>query len=176
MKRMNPVAESTPPLQQRRRLMRALAGGLGLLGGGAALPVLAHHGWSSFDQTRPLYLQGKALEVKWRNPHAELVLERKTGPVPADLVTRRVPAQVSPVDGVSLLAKARPPQRSDARWLVELAPLTRMGQWKVPEITVGTELGVVGFTFTEEKGEAILRAEYLILDDQVYGMRSSPSA
>jgi len=60
--------------------------------------------------------------------------------------------------------------------LVELAPLTRMGQWKIPEITAGMEIAVLGFTFTDEKGEAILRAEYLFLGDQIYGLRSSPAA
>ena len=41
----------------------------------AAWPAQAHHGWSSFDQTRPLYLEGQALKVQWANPHAELQLE-----------------------------------------------------------------------------------------------------
>ena len=45
--------------------------GLGGWGGAA----WAHHGWSSFDQERPIYLEGRAADVKWRNPHAELVLE-----------------------------------------------------------------------------------------------------
>jgi hypothetical protein len=40
-----------------------------------ALPAWAHHGWSSFDQARPLYLEGKVLQVAWRNPHVELKLE-----------------------------------------------------------------------------------------------------
>jgi len=51
-----------------------------------------------------------------------------------------------------------------------------MGQWKIPEITAGTEMAVLGFTFADEKGEAILRAEYLFLGSQVYGLRSSPAA
>jgi hypothetical protein len=38
------------------------------------------------------------------------------------------------------------------------------------------EIAVLGFTFTNEKGEAILRAEYLFLGDQIYGLRSSPAA
>ncbi len=160
----------------RRQVMGLLGKGLGLAAAATALPSWAHHGWSSFDQTRPLYLQGKASEVKWRNPHAELVLERAPTPLPTDLASRRVPAQVSPVDGAALLAKARLPQRNDPRWLVELAPLTRMGQWKIPEITAGMEIAVLGFTFTNEKGEAILRAEYLFLGDQIYGLRSSPAA
>jgi hypothetical protein len=28
-----------------------------------ALPAWAHHGWSSFDQNRPIYLEGKATKV-----------------------------------------------------------------------------------------------------------------
>jgi len=28
----------------------------------------AHHGWSSFDQGRPIYLEGRAASVSWRNP------------------------------------------------------------------------------------------------------------
>jgi hypothetical protein len=33
----------------------------------------------------------------------------------------------------------------------------------------------VGFTFKEEKGAAIVRAEYIFLDGKTYGLRSSPS-
>ncbi|MGZ9057989.1 MAG: DUF6152 family protein, partial [Burkholderiaceae bacterium] len=39
-----------------------------------AAPVLAHHGWSSFDQDKPLYLSGTLTEVRWQNPHAEVKL------------------------------------------------------------------------------------------------------
>lgn len=138
-------------------------------------PARAHHGWSSFDQDRPLYLQGRAREVKWRNPHAELTLERTAATLPADLATRPIPAQVAQVDGRGLLARATLPRRADTRWLVELAPLTRMEQWQIPEIQDSTELGVLGFTFAGEKGEAILRAEYLFLGGKVYGLRSRPA-
>ena len=37
-----------------------------------ALPAWAHHGWSGFDQTRPIYLEGKVIKSAWSNPHAEL--------------------------------------------------------------------------------------------------------
>lgn len=176
MKRIMPMANSTRLLPMDPSRRQALAT---LLAGAAALPlaspVRAHHGWSSFDLNRPLYLQGRAVEVKWRNPHAELVLERSPAGLPADLAGRRLPAQIAQVDGPGLLAKARLPQRPDARWVIELAPLTRMGQWKVPEITAGTDLAVLGFTFTDEKGEALLRAEYLFLGAAVYGLRSGPA-
>lgn len=31
--------------------------------------ALAHHGWSSYDETRPLTVSGKLQSVSWANPH-----------------------------------------------------------------------------------------------------------
>ncbi len=139
-------------------------------------PAQAHHGWSSFDQTKPIYLEGKASKVAWRNPHAELLLDvRQPLALPANLKDRKLPPQSATVDGPSLLAKAALPNRKDRQWTVELAPLTRLESWKVPPITEGQSLGVLGFTFTDEKGDAVLRAEYLFLGDAVYGLRSAPA-
>ena len=149
----------------------------GLWGFGSWAAVAhAHHGWSSFDQARPLYLEGRTTEVRWRNPHVELMLElRQPLALPADLAQRALPAQSSPIDGKALLAKTQLPTRRDRRWEIELAPLFRINQWQLAEIPVGAELGVIGFTFTGEQGEAVLRAEYLFLTGKTYGMRSSPA-
>ena len=136
----------------------------------------AHHGWSSFDLERPLFLEGRAARVAWRNPHVELELELPGEPrLPADLASRTLPAQQASVDGPALLKAARLPARRDRRWQVELAPLTRMQAWKVPEIRNGESLSVLGFTFAGERGEAVLRAEYLWLGGGVYGLRSGPA-
>lgn len=136
----------------------------------------AHHGWSSFDQSRPLYLEGRAKNVAWRNPHVEFDLELKPGlKLPADLPQRPVPAQSAQVDGPGLLAAAKLPTRKDKTWRIELAPLTRVEAWKIAEIKPGTELAVLGFTFAEEKGEPVLRAEYLFVGGKAYGLRSSPA-
>jgi Family of unknown function (DUF6152) len=157
---------------QRRNFARACLL-LPLAGGMAA--VRAHHGWSSFDQDRPLYLEGRVVRSMWQNPHAELDLELSSPlTVPPDLVQRAVPLQSAPVDGRALLAKATVPKRKDRRWEIELAPLTRLRAWKVPEITAGAQLAVLGFAFEGEKGDAVLRAEYLFTDGKVYGMRSNP--
>lgn len=142
----------------------------------APLAARAHHGWSSFDQGRPIWLEGRAAKVAWRNPHAELTLELPADPkLPTDLATRKLPAQSAGVDGPALLKAAQLPTRKDRVWQIELAPLTRMEAWKVPEIKVGDTVGVLGFTFAGEKGDAILRAEYLFVGGQVYGLRSSPA-
>jgi hypothetical protein len=141
-----------------------------------ALSAQAHQGWSSFDQNRPIYLEGRADNVAWRNPHAELTLELPAGlKLPADLATRSAPAQTAPVDGAALLKAAQLPRRGDRRWAIELAPLPRMNAWGVPQIRNGDTIAVLGFTFAEEKGDAILRAEYLFLGDKIYGLRSSPA-
>lgn len=155
---------------QRRHLLVA---GPALL----ALPLAAraHHGWSSFDQNRPIYLEGTAREVRWRNPHAELKLELPAEPkLPADLAGRALPPQSAPVDGAALLRAAQLPTRKDRVWDIELAPLARMNAWQVPEIRSGDSVAVLGFTFAGERGDAILRAEYVFLGGKAYGLRSSP--
>lgn len=149
-----------------------------LLIAAAGTPVLvrAHHGWSSFNQDRPIYLEGKVVGVRWQNPHAELDLEVTPNlRLPADLASRPVPPQAAPVDGKGLLSRAQLPTRKDKVWEIELAPLTRMNLWKVPEVKPGTEVSVLGFTFNEEKGDPVLRAEYLFVGGKVYGLRSGPA-
>ncbi len=149
---------------------------ISLCGAAAVSPVLAHHGWSSFDTDRPIYLEGTALKVAWRNPHAELDLQ-----LPADLrlapnlAQRPLPSQSAAVDGKRLLSLAQLPTRKDRVWHIELAPLTRLEAWGVAEIKAGDAISVLGFTFAQEKGEAVLRAEYLFAAGKAYGLRSSPA-
>jgi hypothetical protein len=154
---------------QRRALIALGAAAL-------ALPkAFAHHGWSSFDQGRPIYLEGKVVKVAWRNPHAELEIELPAElKLPADLAQRPVPTQSASVDGARLLASAVLPTRRDKRWEIELAPLTRLAAWNVPEIKPGDAISVLGFTFAGEKGDPVLRAEYLFAGGKAFGLRSSP--
>lgn len=155
-------------------LQRRTVLGLGALA--LAPSAFAHHGWSSFDQDRPIWIEGKVRKVAWRNPHAELEVELPAGmKLPADLAQRALPSQSASVDGAGLLKRAVLPTRADKVWEIELAPLTRMEAWKVPEIKVGEAVSVLGFTLTGEKGDAVVRAEYLFAGGKVYGLRSSPA-
>jgi len=143
---------------------------------GMSLPGLAHHGWSSFDQDRPIYLEGKVVKSVWQNPHVEIDIDVPAGlKVPADLTRRTLPAQTAPVDGKALLARAVVPKRQDKRWEIELAPLSRMLAWNVAEIKPGDMVAMLGFTFTGEKGAAIMRVEYLFAAGKTYALRSSPA-
>ena len=157
----------------RRTWLAAACLGMPALGVSTAR---AHHGWSSFDLERPLFLEGRAAKVAWRNPHVELELEILGElRLPADLASRPLPAQQASVNGPGLLKAARLPTRRDRRWQVELAPLTRMQAWKVPEIRNGDSLAVLGFTFAGERGEPVLRAEYVWVGGAAYGLRSGPA-
>ncbi len=149
-----------------------------ILGAALALPAAgawAHHGWSSFDQERPIYLEGRVLAARWQNPHAELDIELPAAlRLPADLASRALPAQSAQVDGKALLAKAQLPRRTDRKWEIELAPLTRMEAWKVAPIRPGASVALVGFTLKDES-EAVLRADYLFVDGKTYALRSGPA-
>jgi hypothetical protein len=123
-----------------------------------------------------LYLEGRVVNVVWRNAHAELDLDVAPDlKLPAGLAQRTVPAQAAAVDVAGLLKAAQLPTRRDRRWHIELAPLSRMEAWKVPEIHNGDAVVLLGFTFAGEKGDPVLRVEYLLLDGQAYGLRSRPA-
>ena len=41
----------------------------------AAVPALAHHGWSEYDASKPLKLAGKVVESGYEHPHGHVKLE-----------------------------------------------------------------------------------------------------
>ena len=40
-----------------------------------SLPALAHHGWSEYDQEKPLTLTGKVVQSGYEHPHGHIRLE-----------------------------------------------------------------------------------------------------
>jgi hypothetical protein len=38
-------------------------------------PAAAHHGWGSYDSTKTVTVEATILDVKYENPHVEIVLE-----------------------------------------------------------------------------------------------------
>lgn len=136
--------------------------------------AFAHHGWSSFDETKPLFFTGKVKSLRWQNPHVELVLTMTAdAALPADLAKRVAPAQSSPVDGAKILSTATLPKRR-GDWELELSPMTRIEAWKVPQPKLGDTLSAVAYTFKDEKGTATARVEYLIIGERMFGLRSMP--
>ncbi|MGL4574283.1 MAG: DUF6152 family protein, partial [Burkholderiaceae bacterium] len=85
-----------------------------------------------------------------------------------------VPKQTAIVETTSVLTRATVPMRKDSTWTIELAPLSRMESWKVEPLKEGDKVSVVGYTFKDEKGNATLRAEFLIRGTSITPLRSSP--
>lgn len=42
-----------------------------------AAPAAAHHGWGSYDSAKTITVEAVILDVKYENPHAEIVLEHQ---------------------------------------------------------------------------------------------------
>ncbi|MDZ7652424.1 MAG: DUF6152 family protein [Burkholderiaceae bacterium] len=140
----------------------------------AALPAVAHHGWSSFNQDQPLYIEGRIKSVQWRNPHAEAVVEVAPAlKLPGDLAQRKMPAQSQNVDGAAIVGKTQLPPAAAGDWEVEFAPLSRMEAWQVAPLKAGDRIELIGYSGVPGKPK-LMRVEYLIVNGQAYGLRSSP--
>ena len=139
-----------------------------------AAPVLAHHGWSSFDQDKPLYLSGTLTQVRWQNPHAEVMLRVDAIKLPDGIASRTVPAQQQSVDGAGVLKKVQVPANAAGTWEVEFAPLSRMQAWGLSQpLKVGDRIEVIGYGLANEN-KRLLRVEYMFIDGKAYAFRSSP--
>lgn len=154
---------------QRRYFLHFLAGAL------LAAPVLAHHGWSGFDQDKPIYLSGTLTEVRWQNPHAEVMLRVDATKLPEGLATRAVPAQQQSVDAAGILKKVQVPANAAGVWEIEFAPLSRMQAWGLSQPPKGGDrIEVIGYALADDN-KRVLRAEYLFIGGKAYALRSSPT-
>jgi|SRR5215203_5148053 len=153
---------------KRRHFFQLLGGAL------LAAPVLAHHGWSSFDQDKPVYLSGTLTQVRWQNPHAEAMLRVDATALPEGLATRAVPAQQQSLDGPGILKKTQVPANAAGVWEVEFAPLSRMQAWGLAQPPkVGDRIEVIGYALADDT-KRVVRAEYLFAGGKAYAFRSSP--
>jgi len=140
----------------------------------AAAPARAHHGWSSFDQTQPLYLAGRIRSAQWRNPHAEAVLEVGAGlALPADFAQRRMPEQSQNVEAAAIVARTRLPGNAAGDWELEFAPLSRMQAWQVEPLKEGDRIEVIGYAGVPGRPR-LMRVEFLIVGGRAHGLRSAP--
>lgn len=90
----------------------------------AAVPVaaIAHHGWSSYDESKPITLTGTFTELSWANPHgsAKMVWQGKSWDVILAPVSRMearglTQAEVEPGKSVTLTGYARRDGTSEMR-------------------------------------------------------------
>lgn len=138
--------------------------------------AFAHHGWSSFDQDKPVFLSGTVKSVRWQNPHAEVVLTVAPGLLlPADLGQRTAPAQSQKIDGTALLKRAVVPANAAGDWEIEFAPMSRMEAWGLKDpLKVGDRIELLGYALADANRK-VLRVEYLFVGGRAYAFRSSPA-
>ncbi|PJF31950.1 MAG: hypothetical protein CUN51_03140 [Candidatus Thermofonsia Clade 1 bacterium] len=145
---------------------------IALIGGA---PVEAHHGWSSYDLSRPVYVIGTVAEVIWQNPHVEVILDVGADiRLPANLAQTPIPGFLERVGGRETLQKARLPSQPAKRWTLELAPISRMAQYGANRrAQVGETVAFVGYISRTVCDE--MRIEVVIFGDgETQGLRNSP--
>ena len=86
-----------------------------------AIPALAHHGWSEYDQSRSLTLTGKIVETGYEHPHGHVKLE---------------------TPGKTWLVVLAPPSRMQARGVLrdQLTPGARVTVIGFPHKSRATEM------------------------------------
>ena len=108
----------------------------------------AHHGWTSYDSNTLLTLSGRIVEVDYRNPHVQIVLE-----VPAE------PEEDGAIEDPPeyLLVVMAPPFRSESRGLPR------------EMVQVGVDATAEGYLHTAQDRE--LRAERISIGDRSVELR-----
>lgn len=77
-------------------------------------PAIAHHGWSSYDETKPITLTGSLTSVSWGNPHGSATTRWKGKQwdvilAPVSRMTARglTQAEIAPGQRISITGYAR---------------------------------------------------------------------
>lgn len=115
---------------------------------GAAGSAFAHHGWTGYDSNTLLVLSGRIVEVDYRNPHVQVVLEVPAEPE-ADGTVEDPPEY--------LLVVMAPPARSEGRGLAR------------EMLRVGATATAEGYLHQTQDRE--LRAERITIDDTTVELR-----
>ena len=108
----------------------------------------AHHGWTSYDSDTLLTLTGRIVEVDYRNPHVQIVIE--VPPEPEEDGTIEDPPEY-------LLVVMAPPSRSESRGLPR------------EMVAVGADATAEGYLHTVQDME--LRAERITIGDRTVELR-----
>ena len=95
------------------------------LGGFAALPALAHHGWSTYDASTVLTIEAPILTAAYQNPHSNITLKDQTGKewhvilAPPSRMERRGIAKEALVAGKTVTVVGYPSRVVDAEMRAE---------------------------------------------------------
>ncbi|MBB2974268.1 DUF6152 family protein [Mesorhizobium sp. RMAD-H1] len=131
-----------------------------------AAPGLAHHGYSRFDGSKPMYFEGEIRSVYWGQPHVEFVLRSTGSRPPHDLSAREIP------EGGAVPAGLRSGPTGDWEILAStIGRLERRGA-RQSDFRPGARIQVVAYPSCDEPNHA--RAELLSLEDgRLYWIRDA---
>jgi hypothetical protein len=87
----------------------------------------AHHGWGAYDTDRPVYLEGSVVEVRWQNPHPQLILEVTSAAPKPDSGKIPIPVELDQLGFRQVLADAQ--AAALGRYTLDLAPIGRLQNW-----------------------------------------------
>jgi len=123
-----------------RYLIRALCFAPAVL----ATAVLAHHGWGGYDTDKPVYVTGKIVEVRWRNPHPQIVIVVTETPA-ARAQSMPVPPELTELGFGQVFRNAQPFTQT-GRFELDLAPLGRLTEWGMHAAPkIGEQLNAIAF-------------------------------
>jgi hypothetical protein len=135
-------------------------------------PAEAHHGWSSYNTQLPLYLEGTVAEVRWQNPHPELVVVIDA-PAPAIDPGRVTLPSDAGADLRDALARAQP--AAAGRYTLHLPPIPRLQRAGVSTPpTTGERFVAIAYASCAEPGTA--RAAYVGLANGTSAVQQISSA
>ena len=125
----------------------------------------AHHGWSYFDTRTPYYLEGTIQEVRWQNPHVEVVLDvPESVELPEGFSNMAFPQELVDLGFREQLGDLAAPENAAGTWTLVLAPISRLTRWGMSEAPqVSQILRAVGFVSCEEEHE--FRPQLTVLED-----------
>ncbi|MDH0358218.1 DUF6152 family protein [Aeromonas caviae] len=135
----------------------------------AAIPALAHHGWTYFDTSQVRFLEGQVVSVRWGNPHPIVVLRVTPMRAVPDLSAVRMPAEESGMfrnmPALPVPAGLRLLETDTPEYTVVLAPPSRLMDWGMGEkdAVPGSRFRMIGYLACDDKHE--FRPEVVILDD-----------
>lgn len=135
----------------------------------AAVPALAHHGWTYFNTSQVYFLEGQVVSVRWGNPHPIVVLRVTPMRAVPDLSAVRMPAEESAMfrnmPALPVPASLRVLETDTPEYTVVLGPPSRLADWGMGESDAmpGSRFRMIGYLACDDRHE--FRPEVVILND-----------
>lgn len=119
-------------------------------------PSFAHHGYSRFDGSRPLYLSGVIQKIYWGQPHVEITVRTEGRTPPPSLAKQPIP------EGGVIPKNLRIAAKGD--WKIVISTIIKLERrgLKAADVAVGKRIMMVAYPSCDDRNGG--RAELLWVD------------